>query len=345
MSTVFLDWAAPQSCAAEAVFPVFMPFMGCPGRCIFCAQDAQTGGGEASLTQRLAVARAALARRADRGLPPVELAFYGGTFTALPAPAQEACLAFAAEAMRAGQAVAFRCSTRPDCLSAAKVRALRESGCVCIELGIQSFADAALDLARRGYGQAVAITACELVRAGGLRLGVQLLPGMPGVDRAVFLQDVQTALSVGANMLRFYPCLVLEGTALAEQWRAGRFAPWDLPVTLDALAEGWLLAHAGGVPVIRMGLAPEASLADAVLAGPVHPALGARVLARALLLAVRRACAQYAPGKPLRGLEIPRRCQGHFWGAGGELRSAWAGLGITQERLSCGQEGQIRLIW
>lgn len=345
MSGILLDWPAPQRCAAGPVFPLFMPFMGCPGRCVFCAQDVQTGGAESSLAQRLAGARAALARRAAAGLPPVELAFYGGTFTALPAPARAACLSLAAEALAAGQACAFRCSTRPDCLDAAIVRELRDSGCVCIELGIQSFADTALEAVARGYGRAVALAACELVRAGGLRLGVQLLPGMPGVDASVFLDDVGTALAAGADLLRFYPCLVLEGTTLARWWREGRFCPWDLPLTLDTLAEGWLLAHAARTPVIRMGLAPEPSLAASVLAGPVHPALGARVMARALLLAVRRACREHAPDRPLRALEIPRRCQGHFWGERGELRAAWARLGVTGQTLVTGEEGRIRLVW
>ncbi|MDO5484604.1 MAG: radical SAM protein, partial [Desulfovibrionaceae bacterium] len=237
------------------------------------------------------------------------------------------------------------CSTRPDCLDAAVLRRLREGGCTTVELGIQSFAPTALALAGRGYDSPMALAACALVREAGLALGVQLLPGMPGVDDGLFLADVRTALSAGAHMLRFYPCLVLEGTPLARWWREGRYRPWDMEQTLAALARGWLLAQAANVPVIRMGLAPEPSLAAAVLAGPVHPALGARVMARALLLAVAAARAEHRPGKPLHSLEVPRHCQGHFWGHRGELREKWGLLGIGPHNLHFRPTQAVRLVW
>ena len=103
---------------ARPIVPVFLPFRGCPTRCVFCAQDVQTGRtdkSEATPDRILDTARAALDLRAARGLPPAELAFYGGTFTALPETERDACLEFAAAALARGQITAFRCSTRPDC--------------------------------------------------------------------------------------------------------------------------------------------------------------------------------------------------------------------------------------
>ena len=150
---------------------------------------------------------------------------------------------------------------------------------------------------------------------------------------------------------------MLEGTGLAAMWREGRYAPWSLEVTLEALAHGWLMAARAGVPVIRMGLAPEPGLNEAVLAGPVDKELGGRVRGRALLLAVRQALAgatpQSAPPSASRhepghesglapghesghapasallfDLHLPRSSQGFFWGAGGELRGQWLALGL-----------------
>ena len=77
---------------------------------------------------------------------------------------------------------------------------LRAAGCAVVELGVQSFADAALAAARRGYDGATAFAACGTVRGAGLRLGVQLLPGMPGHTPEQFAQDVPKALEAGANM-------------------------------------------------------------------------------------------------------------------------------------------------
>lgn len=407
-----LPWFLP-SAQVCALVPVFLPFRGCPVRCVFCAQDVQTGSvsvaclaepaaGAATspstpalppapllsplpphrpaaaalppdtlppaaqpLHALLREARGNLERRHALGLPPAELAFYGGTFTAMPEGDQAACLDLAALALEQGWIHAFRCSTRPDCVTAPVLDRLRAAGCRCVELGVQSFADKALAASLRGYDGATALRACALVKDAGLALGVQLLPGMPGHAPTDFLADVPLALRAGADMLRFYPCLVLEGTALARMWRQGTYSPWPLETTLDLLAQGWLMAQAAHVPVIRMGLAPEAALDSAVLAGPVDRSLGSRVMGRALLHAVRRAveaaggavagAAAGAAGDTLgaaagesanaadaadassvpvlRELRLPPSCQGYIWGTRGELRSAWAALGLEPKNV------------
>lgn len=354
--SVAMPW--PGVAPRRAIVPVFLPFLGCPRRCLFCAQEAQTGRRAATgadMVALLAAARAMLERRAALGLAPAELAFYGGTFTALPREALDRCLAFAARARGDGLIPSFRCSTRPDAVDAAVLDRLAHAGCATVELGVQSFSATALALARRGYGRARARRACALVAASGLELGVQLLPGMPGVSPAEFLHDVGAALELGARALRFYPCLVLERTGLAALWRAGLFEPWELEETLETLARGWLLARRGGAAVLRMGLAPGAELARALLAGPWHPALGARVLGRALARAVRELLrgidgmrgpasdTARGPGRRVL-LEVPACCQGHFWGHAGELKPRWAGLGIGPEAVRYVRGPWLRLL-
>lgn len=359
-----------QMFARQAVVPLFLPFRGCPVRCVFCAQDVQTGLADAhppqsshresstgqppipqvdkSIAEVLNEARQNLRQRHDAGQPPAELAFYGGTFTALPENELSACLAMAHEALEQDWISTFRCSTRPDRVDAATLERLRAAGCGVVELGVQSFDDSALAASRRGYTGATALAACAAVRAAGLKLGVQLLPGMPGHHPQHFAHDVPAALAAGAQMLRFYPCLVLEGTGLAAMWREGSYTPWSLETTLEALAPGWLAAVRAGVPVIRMGLAPEPGLAKAILAGPVDRELGGRVKGRALLLAVREVLQSTGMRQkflPEHGfaLRLPRAMQGFFWGAGGELRPAWAALGLCALTFEGECEPQILL--
>ena len=238
-TSVPLQWDCGQgkTRVRTPVVPVFLPFRGCPVRCVFCAQDVQTGLADANplpgtaaqavpqvstgIGQVLNEARQKLRHRHDAGHPPAELAFYGGTFTALPESELAACLDLAREALEQGWISSFRCSTRPDRVDAATLLRLRSAGCGVVELGVQSFNDSALAASRRGYTGATALAACATVRAAGLKLGVQLLPGMPGHNPQHFAHDVPTALAAGAHMLRFYPCLVLEGTGLAAMWREG----------------------------------------------------------------------------------------------------------------------------
>lgn len=326
--SITLPWPAPARGNAP-VRPVFIPFSGCPTRCIFCAQHVQTGQGQRSLASILAAVRDDLRQRRARQAPAVELAFFGGTFTAMPAADQQACLDVAKQGFDEGTVCALRCSTRPDCLSAQAVHRLMAAGCTMIELGVQSFHDSALVTARRGYSGAVAQEACATVLAAGCALGVQLMPGMPGVTAAIFLQDVHKALTCGAHVLRYYPCLVLRGTVLEDLYRQGAYAPWTWQETLAALTQGWLMARQAKVPVIRMGLAPEEGLDAAVLAGPQHKALGAEVQAQALLHTVEQACR----GQKLQALIVPRFCQGFFWGEKRRLAAAWAGLGLSSQQL------------
>ena len=310
-------------------------------RCVFCAQDVQTGIGgcqnpdrvessrAASVEGLLLAARENLRLRHESGQAAAELAFYGGTFTALPEEDLAACLDLACEAQQKGWISSFRCSTRPDRVDAPILERLRAAGCGVVELGVQSFADSALAASRRGYTGGAAQAACALVRAANLKLVVQLLPGMPGHSTQFFRDDVPTALAAGAQMLRFYPCLVLEGTGLAAMWREGSYKPWPLEDTLESLAHGWLMAAQANVPVIRMGLAPEPGLESAVLAGPVDRELGGRVKGRALLLAVREVLGEGATTPAAQfDLLLPRAAQGFFWGAKGELRARWAALGL-----------------
>ncbi len=322
---------------ASRILPVFLPFAGCPARCVFCAQDRQTGVGNESGVER-ALERAASVLEKIAACPPpggVELAFYGGTFTALSAARREAALELFARYRAKGSVTRGRCSTRPDALNAAEggsvLDRLTEAGLDLVELGVQSFNDGALAQARRGYDGRAAEAGCRAVAAAGLALGIQLLPGMPGVTPDVFLADVDRALAVRPACLRFYPCLVPEGTELAALWRAGRYAPWSSEETVKTLGEGLRRAWAAEVPVVRLAVAPEAAFDASLLAGPRHPALGAQIQAEALLQTVRTVLAHL--DRPPQGLSLPHSRQGCMYGLRGALRGAWIALGLPPERV------------
>lgn len=341
---------------AGRILPVFLPFAACPGRCVFCAQDRQTGvepGRDPRHTLDQALDEAAAALNGLAACPPpggVELAFYGGTFSALPAAALEAALELLVRYRRRGIVTLGRCSTRPDALIPGSPRdvpaldRLRRAGLDLVELGVQSFDDDALSKARRGYDGQSAEDGCRAVAAAGLKLGIQLLPGMPGVTPAVFLADVDRALALNPACLRFYPCVVPDGTELAALWKTGRYKPWSLPETVRALGEGLRRAWAAGVPVIRLATAPEAAFDATLLAGPRHPALGALIQAEALLQSAREQITLL--GRAPQGISLPRRRQGCMYGQGGTLREAWAALGLPPERVSFhSQPEDAGLLW
>lgn len=323
--------AWPKSRTAK-IWPLFIPYLGCARRCLFCAQEVQTG--RARLVDSNAFARLLAETMADlediraKGHEAPQLAFYGGTFTGLPESLWEIALEFAQNLRQNGLASGYRCSTRPDTLSKARLQELEKSGCQLVELGIQSFDNAALMASGRGYTGKQAKAACSMLAEAGLGPGIQLMPGMPGSTSRTFIEDVRTAIAMKAVCVRFYPCLVLRGSALAEIWQKGGYQPLAVDATIELLAQGYLLANAAAIPVIRMGVASQPGLAEAVLAGPLHPSLGDRVIGRALLQLVMQN--RPAPQSKLARLVIPSWLQGCFWGWHKNLAPHWHGLGLTR---------------
>lgn len=309
-----------------AVIPFFLPFAGCLARCLYCAQDRATGTGPGRMQDALRRLTLLIEGLAGHPKEAPELAFYGGTFTALPGEWTWKFAEAAAGAKAAGKISRLRCSTRPDAVDAKVLARLRSSGMDMVELGVQSFDSGVLKASGRGYDGETALAACEAVRASGLELGIQLLPGLPGMDDEIFARDVRTAAELAPDCARLYPCVVIEGSGLAEMWRSGAYAPWELGETARRLAAALLGFWRRGVPVIRIGLAPEQDLLDAVLAGPWHPALGQMASSRALFLYIREKIAEI--GSRPKKLVVPERWASDFKGHGREMLEDYEAVGL-----------------
>ena len=114
----------------------FVPNAGCPHRCSFCDQCEISGTQHPPTPQQLA-------QQCDALLPPpgaseMEIAFFGGSFTALAPAYRAALLAAAAPFVRAQRAAGIRVSTRPDAITPAILQELKAAGVCAVELGAQS---------------------------------------------------------------------------------------------------------------------------------------------------------------------------------------------------------------
>lgn len=323
----------------QQIIPVFLPFAGCMRRCIFCAQHTQTNTAPRPLSAILESMSCQLeklnAENACLENPKTfALGLYGGTFTALDPSWMQA---FLSEAMRfadKGLIRHIRCSTRPDSVSLPLLRKLAAAGLHMVELGIQSFDNRALAASGRGYSQETALKACSMVQEAGLELGIQLMPGLPGSDKEIFQADIQTICSLPSPVqtVRLYPCLVLEGTELAQLWSQGHYTPWDIQTTVEELANACLWLWERHIRVIRLGVKEESNLVRAVLAGPRHPAFGDMVRGTALKNWLLQKLKKLAPkNRPLASLGVPRRLQGTFWGHKGMFKNEYALHGIQPD--------------
>lgn len=254
--------------------PFFISHQGCPHTCVFCDQRTISGArGELPATDEIR-ARIEL-WRSTSGSRPLEVAFFGGTFTALPKETQAKLLMPLQSLLENGTLESIRISTRPDYIDAGHVTWLLNRGVRTIELGVQSMDDCVLASSGRGHSAAESLAAISCIKNQGVRVGAQLMPGLPGDTPVSSFHSQELVITAGVDFLRIYPTVVLEGTELARRYGAGEFIPLSLDRGVSLCKLLLQRAMQAGVPVVRVGLQADSGLdAEHVLAGCWHPALG-----------------------------------------------------------------------
>jgi len=265
------------------IVPVFIPNQGCPHRCVFCEQEKITAEQKGRVDARR-VARIIETAISSRRFNPAhaEVAFYGGTFANLNLQVMEELLGAVSPFLKKGMFTGIRVSTRPDSLDPEKLALMKRGGVRTVELGVQSMDDHVLALSGRGHSAQDSEKAVGLLKNLGFQVGVQLMPGLPGDSRAVFLSTVEKIIGLEPNMARLYPALVIKGTALARMYERGDYLPLGLPEAVEICAESCTILEKAGIPVIRIGLmsSPTLLLQDQILGGPWHTAFGFLVRCR-----------------------------------------------------------------
>ena len=266
--------------ARESIIPVFVPHLGCPNDCVFCNQRRISG----SLTPAKPEDAASAIERALSLTPPGtrrQLAFYGGSFTAIPAHEQEALLAAARPYLERGDIASIRLSTRPDAIDGAVLARLKRYGVETVELGAQSMSERVLALSGRGHTAEDVREASEMVKASGFRLILQMMTGLPGSDDKSDLASAREIAALGPDGVRIYPTVIVRDTALYDLWKAGRYKEHTVEDAVRVCARIVPVFEAAGIPIIRMGLNPTEDLSGGDAAGGAyHPALGELVRAR-----------------------------------------------------------------
>ena len=274
-----------QALYKPLIIPIFIPQSGCPHQCAFCNQSIIT-----SETHPLPDA-AFIQKEVDRFLEfkgnrcHVQLAFFGGTFLGLPPKTIVALLECAQQLVRENKIDEIRCSTRPDTISESILEITKEYNLTTVELGVQSMDDRVLEQARRGHTQEDTRNAARLLKAYGIKTGMQMMVGLPGDTSQIALDTAAAICRLKPDFMRIYPLIVLEGSLLARWYRQGQYTPMDLSESVSLVKELYKVFTEHKIPVIRMGLQASDLLQDpeSMLAGPWHPAFGHLVFSELFL--------------------------------------------------------------
>lgn len=249
---------------------VFVPHNGCPHQCSFCDQRRITGQQKQPTPEEVW----ALAQKAaqTQEVSQCELAFFGGSFTAID---RDYFCSLLIVAKRAREELGFagvRCSTRPDAIDEERLVLLKEHGFTTIELGAQCMDDAVLRRNGRGHTVQDVQRASAQIQAFGFSLGLQMMTGLPGADESIDRETAAAFAAIHPDFVRIYPTLVLPGTRLAQWYEEGSYRPQTLQQAVELCSGLLLFFEEAGIPVIRLGLHDTPDLQQQVLAGPYHPA-------------------------------------------------------------------------
>lgn len=257
----------------HANISLFVPHMGCPHQCSFCNQKTISGSVKeltpCDVTQTLNKA-------VNDGVDPknTEIAFFGGSFTAIERAYMVSLLEATRPFIKADRFAGIRISTRPDAIDNEVLGILKSYGVTAIELGAQSTDPDVLIKNRRGHTRDDIFKASHLIKKWGFSLGLQMMTGLFGDTDEKALQTCEDIISLKPDTVRIYPTITLEGTHLGELYKAGEYKPQSLESAVSLCGKLLKRFYDNQIAVIRLGLHSGGNVEDGYLSGPYHPAFG-----------------------------------------------------------------------
>ncbi|OLS01733.1 elongator complex protein 3 [Tissierella creatinophila] len=255
------------------IIPIFVPHLGCPHDCIFCNQrkiassitDITTEDVEETIKRYLSYFKKNSF---------IEVAFYGGSFTAIDINVQKDLLKVPLQYKKEGIIDEIRLSTRPDAIDDFILTHLKEYEVDTIELGVQSLNDEVLDKSGRGHSSKDVYRAVKLIKDYKFNLGLQMMVGLPGDTLERSLDTAKIFIKLNPKCVRIYPTLVIKDTYLEKMALENNYNPLSLKEAIDICTPLLMAFYVNNINVIRVGLQPTENiqLGKDVIDGPFHPA-------------------------------------------------------------------------
>ena len=262
----------------EYIIPIFVPHLGCPHQCTFCNQKEISGQTKQVTANDVKETIEYYLKNFKDDSKYVEVAFYGGSFTAIDEKKQNELLEAANEFIKQGRVNSIRLSTRPDYIDKSILKRLKKYNVKTIELGVQSANDYILAKCQRGHTFEDVKKASKLIRFYGFTLGHQMMIGLPESTKLDEINTAKALINLKPKIVRIYPVLVIKNTPLAKEYEQGEYIPLTVEQAVDRAKDIMQLFNNAKIEVIRIGLQNTEEITDPseessqVIAGPYHPA-------------------------------------------------------------------------
>lgn len=251
---------------------VFVPHVGCTHRCSFCDQSAITGAKDLPIAKTVLDAVHTAVNSKGYSPEKTELAFFGGSFTAIEKNYMLCLLNAAQKCVNENLISGIRLSTRPDAIDNEILRLLKSKGVTAIELGCQSLDDNVLKNNFRGHTERDVEIASKKIKNFGFSLGLQMMTGLYTDTDENSIKTAEKIIFFGADTVRIYPTLVLKNTYLCRLYEKGMYVPQSVEQAVNLCAQLLSMFSKTKTKVIRLGL--HSVEKSNFVAGPWHPAFG-----------------------------------------------------------------------
>lgn len=262
----------------EYIIPIFVPHLGCPHQCTFCNQKEISGQTKQVTANDVKETIEYYLKNFKDDSKYVEVAFYGGSFTAIDEKKQNELLEATNEFIKQGRVNSIRVSTRPDYIDKSILKRLKKYNVKTIELGVQSANDYILAKCQRGHTFDDVKKASKLIRLYRFVLGHQMMIGLPESTKLDEINTAKALIKLKPKIVRIYPVLVIKNTPLAKEYEQGEYIPLTVEQAVDRAKDIMQLFNNAKIEVIRIGLQNTEEITDPseessqVIAGPYHPA-------------------------------------------------------------------------
>ena len=243
---------------------------GCPhGRCVFCPMEkgfpmsytsgepAAMRGFQSGYDPYLQISSRLGQLKAIGHVPSkVELVIQGGTFLAGPSDYQEHFVIRCLDAVNGVNSstleeaksraevseirnVGLTIETKPDWCKQTHVDQMLRFGATRVEIGVQVINDYVYELTNRGHTVEDVVEAFRVAKDAGYKIVAHMMPGLPGSDFQKDLDSFRVLFEdprFRPDMIKIYPCLVMEGTELYEWWKRGVYQAFDTEQAVELIA-------------------------------------------------------------------------------------------------------------
>jgi elongator complex protein 3 len=135
--------------------------------------------------------------------------------------------------------VAMCIETRPDYCLEPHIAEMLRLGTTRVEMGVQTLDNRVLEKVERGHTVEDSMLATQLLKDSFLKVGYHMMPGLPKTSVKHDLEMLKQLFSDPAfrpDALKLYPCMVMPGTKLHDDYKQGRYRPLSTAKAAELIA-------------------------------------------------------------------------------------------------------------